>query len=96
MTDAPIKVVVTFERREDGGLRVWSADLPGLVLSHRNIDAVLEDVVTAIGVILSERLGAQIEVQPLLNVREALENHGVVDPTPFIPGTREYVAYQPA
>ena len=28
------KIRVTLERREDGGLRVYSADLPGLVLLH--------------------------------------------------------------
>lgn len=92
MTDAPIKVTVTFERREDGGLRVWSADLPGLVLSHRDIDAVLADVVEAIGMIVSERIGAPVEVQPLRNIREALEDHGVIDPS-ALPGVREYVAY---
>jgi hypothetical protein len=93
MTDAPIKVTVTFERREDGGLRVWSADLPGLVLSHRDIDAILADVVEAIGAIVSDRIGSPVEVQPLRNIREALEDQGVVDPMPALPGIREYVAY---
>lgn len=97
MTDASIKVTVTFEKREDGGLRVWSADVPGLVLSHSNIDAVLEDVKTAIEVILSARLGHPVAARPLLDMsemRETLEDGGVVSRKKLVEaGPREYVAY---
>lgn len=93
MTDTAIKVTVTFESRPGGGLRVWSDDVPGLVLSHSDVDAVLEDVKSALEVILSERLCASIEVKPLANVREVLEKNGIVSKGSFVPGPKEYVAY---
>lgn len=46
------KWTITIERREDSGLRVWSDDFPGLVLSHVNRDAVLSDLSVAIGIFL--------------------------------------------
>lgn len=39
--------------REDGGLRIWSDDLPGLVLSHRDQSAVWRDLGPAIEVLLN-------------------------------------------
>lgn len=93
MSDKLVKVTVTFERRDDGGLRVWSDDVPGLVLSHTDIDGVLEDVKAALEMILSERLGQQVEAHPLVGLREHLEQNGVVDPSGFVPGPKEYVAY---
>ena len=41
-------VVVTLEDREDGGLRVYSDDLPGLILSGPNRDLVVEKIAPAI------------------------------------------------
>lgn len=86
------KITVCFESRPDGGLRAYSEDVPGLVLSNTDIDGVLEDVPAALSVILSERLKAEIEVEPLPGIREALEDNGIVAPKGFIPGPREYVA----
>lgn len=37
-------VRLSFAPREDGGLRVWSEDVPGLVLSHKEWDAVFSDI----------------------------------------------------
>lgn len=94
MSETSIKITVTFEKRDDGGLRVWSADVPGLVLSHANIDGVLEDVKTAIEVILSARLGQQVAARPLVDIREMLEDGGIVAPKASLePGQREYVAF---
>lgn len=94
MAEASFKITVTFEKRDDGGLRVWSADVPGLVLSHADVDAVLEDVKTALEVLLSEQLGHPVAARPLLNMREMLEDGGVVAPKREVtPGPREYVAY---
>jgi hypothetical protein len=42
-----VKIVVTFERRADGGLRAHSDDVPGFVLSHSDQAAVRSDVNTA-------------------------------------------------
>ena len=48
MPEKPFKATVTIERRPDGGLRVWSDDLPGLVLSHTNEDMVFADLPIAV------------------------------------------------
>jgi hypothetical protein len=57
-----------------------------------DIDGVLEDVTEALQVILSERLRGTVQVEPLGNIREALESDGIVAPKGFVPGPREYVA----
>ena len=48
-----IKIIVSFEGREDGGLKAYSDDLPGFVLSHSDPNAVLKDVKPALEGILS-------------------------------------------
>ena len=90
MSGRIFKITVCFELRPDGGLRAYSDDVPGLVLSSLNIDGVLEDVTEALKVILSERLKADVEVEPLPNIRQVLESDGIV--APAMPGPREYVA----
>lgn len=93
MADRRFKITVCFESRADGGLRAWSPDLPGFVLSHRNIDGLLADVEPALKTILDYRFDTNIAVQKLENIREALEDDGLVAPrSPF--GRREYVAYR--
>lgn len=92
MNDRSFKLTVCFERRPDGGLRAYSDDVPGLILSHTDIDGVLADVADALKTILSHRLNADIDVRPLENIREALESNGIVASKSFIPGPREYVA----
>jgi hypothetical protein len=57
-THIPAKVVVTFEHRGDGGLRAYSDDVPGFVLSHADSVAVLDDVKPALEGILSHMFGA--------------------------------------
>jgi hypothetical protein len=39
-----MKVVVTLEDRENGGLRAYSDDIPGFVLSNSDPVAVLKDI----------------------------------------------------
>ena len=41
-------ITIHLEPREDGGLRIYSDDLPGLVLSGPDQEAVLSDMDTAI------------------------------------------------
>lgn len=77
------KIIVCFERRPDGGLRAWSDDVPGFVLSHHDASALLADITPALDTILSARLGEDVITQPLGDVRAALEDSGVV--TPEIP-----------
>lgn len=57
-----LKLVVNFERRADGGLRAWSDDLPGFVLSHSNPEAVIADVPPALEAILSAKYECRVEV----------------------------------
>ena len=60
------KIRVSIEPREDGGVRVWSEDLPELVLSHADAESVIADIPRAMEVILSERFGAPVHVQELV------------------------------
>src|SRR5258707_14038694 len=62
----PAKFVVSFERRDDGGLRAWSDDVPGFVLSHSDPQAVLEDVKPALQAILSHAYGTPVVIQELV------------------------------
>jgi hypothetical protein len=77
-----VRVTVTLEKRQDGGLYVYSDDLPGFVLSHRNARAVLSDIEPALSIFLSKKLDRTLAVKPLVGLREALEKNGFVDPIP--------------
>lgn len=57
--------VVVFEKRSDGGLRVYSDDVPGFVLSHSDRALVLSDVRPALETIIGEMVGERVSVQPL-------------------------------
>jgi hypothetical protein len=57
------KVVVVYENRPDGGLRAYSDDVPGFVLSSANAAGVLADVIPALEGIISEMLGAPVRVE---------------------------------
>lgn len=48
MAESEVVVTLTFARRPDGGLRIYSDTLPGLVLSGANVPAVLSDLGPAI------------------------------------------------
>ncbi len=48
-------VEVFLQAREDGGLRVWSPQLPMFMLSHSDPIAVMKDVVPALETMLSHR-----------------------------------------
>ena len=45
------RATIIIERREDGGLRVYSDDIPGLILSHSDPRKVLADIAPALEVI---------------------------------------------
>jgi hypothetical protein len=84
------KIVVVFERRADGGLRVYSDDVPGFVLSHPDAGAVQRDVVPALEGIISEIAGKPVRVSFLSGLRESpeklLELRGELE-------RREYVTF---
>jgi hypothetical protein len=93
------KIVVRFERREDGGLRAWCDEIPGFALSHADADAVLSDVQPALEGILTYQFGEPYITSPLYNnIRAALEQDGVLDPpaTEMVPEQVEYVAQRVA
>jgi hypothetical protein len=88
-----LKVVVSFEQRPDGGLRAWSDDVPGFVLSHRDVDGLLADVKPALEFILSARLKSRVIAEPLDDLRLALEDDGLIHPRAHhLPSSKEYVA----
>lgn len=86
------KIVVTFERRDDGGLRAYSDDVPGFVLSHHDARAVVADVKPALETILSEMLHSRVLVEPLPSLADELEEAGIINEIPTKRRTqREYV-----
>lgn len=48
------KIAVTFEQRDDGGLRVYSDELPGFILSSSDTEAVLKDVGPVLKIFLDQ------------------------------------------
>lgn len=66
------KVTVQLQRREDGGLRAWSDDVPGLTLSHSDPAKVLADIAPALEVIVGAMLDRAVEVTALTSLRSAL------------------------
>jgi hypothetical protein len=88
-----VKITVTIEKRDDGGLYVYSDELPGFVLSHKNAQSVFSDIEPALSVFLSQKLDRTLAVRPLVGIREALEEKGFIDPMPSAPVTRrDYAA----
>ncbi len=69
--DDNIKITIHLQRRPDGGLRVWSDDMPGLVLSHRDPERVLEDIIPAVETIVSEMMGQVMKASPLVPLPNA-------------------------
>lgn len=97
---AAFKFSVEFEPRDGGGLRAYSKDVPGFVLSNRDCDRVLNGVVPVLETILSEMFNGRVIVKPVVNMRERLEDAGVIErksrrrkPPEFglTPRRREYV-----
>lgn len=80
--ESAIRITVTFERRDDGGLYVYSDDLPGFVLSHLDAHAVVADIEPALAVFLSQKFSCAVSVRPLTELREALISDGMIDRVP--------------
>lgn len=57
------QISVVFENRSDGGLRVYSDDVPGFMLSHPNAELVIADVEPALRTIISEKVGEPVNVK---------------------------------
>lgn len=65
-----MKVTLRIERRPDGGVRVWSDDVPELVLSGADVRGVLMDVIPAVETILGAQMGCDIKASWLLPYRQ--------------------------
>jgi hypothetical protein len=59
------RIVVVFENRSDGGLRAYSDDVPGFILSHADAAAVMRDVKPALEVIIADMVGGPVVVEPI-------------------------------
>ena len=58
-------ISVVFEKRSDGGLRVYSDDVPGFMLSHLDADAVSADVMPALEAIIGAMMKQPVTVTPV-------------------------------
>lgn len=87
---SPISVI--YERRPDGGLRVYSDDVPGFVLSHPDASLVERDIIPALEVIISEMRGQKVRVR--LAPRETVDEAANAPRNEFRSkdGTVRYVA----
>jgi len=66
-------VTVTLEDRSDGGLRVFSADLPGLILSGVDRKAVSDSIAPAIRALL-EHQGVRVkDVKPSQPIADVIK-----------------------
>lgn len=93
MAGMEFRVEVIFERREDGGLRVYSPEVPGLVLSSDNLGGLLEDVPTVLSACLSHTLGKPISVAPLHELKDVLGGRVDDADSRAAPGRRQFVAH---
>ena len=85
------KIVVTLERREDGGLRAYSEDVPGFVLSNSDPSVVLSDIAVALETILSSMWGVKVVAGPLVKPNGEDDDSCSVSEIPISP--KEYAAY---
>ncbi len=87
------KIVVTFEPREDGGLRAYCDSVPGFVLSHRDPSLVVKDVAPVLERMLSEIWGREVHAEPLPELGELPEAQFGDDPERPVEGHRDYLAH---
>jgi hypothetical protein len=85
------KIVVTLEHREDGGLRAYSEDVPGFVLSNPDPSVVLSDIAVALETILSSMWGVNVVAGPLVKPNGEDDDACRISEIPIPP--REYAAY---
>ena len=69
-------VAVQIEDREDGGLRVYSEDLPNLILSGRDKETVVSNIVPAIEAIFRHKGFSGVRVRPARAISDVLKVSG--------------------
>jgi hypothetical protein len=93
-TTVAMKIVVTFETRPDGGLRAYSDDVPGFVLSSSDRVALIGDVKPALEKILSHMFKEPVVVEELSHLHEEVSG---LHEKPFLKRERrEYVTHRAA
>ena len=73
MSEAMTTVCVALEDREDGGLRVFSDELPGLILSGSDKLTVMNKIAPAIAAIFKAAKGLNVTVRPAKPLSEVLD-----------------------
>lgn len=80
MTQTFSVVTVTLEDRPgDDGLRVYSTDLPGLILSGSDRDAVCDAILPSIKAIFEHRGISDLHIYPARPLSEVLDQDGKRD-----------------
>ena len=72
-TEDMTTVCVTIEDRKDGGLRVCSNELPGLILSGADQLAVMKRIAPAIAALFKAAKGLDVHVRPAKPLAEVLD-----------------------
>jgi hypothetical protein len=88
------KVIVSLERRSDGGLRAFSDDVPGFVLSHSDPRLVVADIKPALERILSEMFEGKVLVEELPRLLEKVIRAEAAEDASVFTLTREYVTHR--
>jgi hypothetical protein len=87
------KITVSLERRTDGGLRAWSDDVPGFVLSNPDSSVVLDAIESTLEFILSSMWGVRVSAKCLPTLSDLAEDDDACNHVSAGQDTKEYVAY---
>jgi len=85
--EGPFILEVTFEHREDGGLRAYCDKVPGFVLSHQDAEAVMADVEPALSTILSAMYGMDMVVRKAV----PMDDEAVAEMPVHLCGPTQYI-----
>lgn len=89
--DRYLKVTVIFEPRGDGGLRAYSEDAPGLVLSGSDSEALYNDMIPSLETLFEHNRGIRLKFAPTAEMATILNKGGFLPPA-GPKELREYVA----
>lgn len=96
MTMASVTVItVTLSDREDGGLRIYSEDLPNLILSGPDRIVIAAAIVPAIEAIFKRKGFENVIVRPARPVAEVLQNASPRDVAVHVQHEQQFVVEPP-
>jgi hypothetical protein len=84
-------VTVTLADREDGGLRVFSDDLPGLILSGSDRTTVAAAIIPSIAALFRHKGFADVVVRPTKPVAEVLRSASPRDMDVHVQHQKQFV-----